>query len=380
MRGVMSLELREMELEMKLVRRMLIAGVTVLGLSGCVWAPGQHMGRSSAGPNEARTVGDDKVELISITPKLIAMDTAARGTSVLPAALASYKPADYVIGAGDLLYITVWDHPELTVPAGAQQQLAAAGRLVQSDGTLFYPYIGKIQAAGMTLAVLREQLASKLARYVESPQVDVAILTYASQRVWITGAVRASAAVPLTVVPLTLSDAVSQAGFDPTNADLSGLQLTRDGITYTIDLTQPVNGTVYLKKDDRLYVPFLDAKELFVVGEVTQPGAQSFKTGSSSLSQALGRAHGLLQTTSNGKAVYVIRGAKNLQEMPSVVYQLDADSPAAFAVASQFQVLPGDVVFVGAAGVTRWSRFVSQLLPFSGIITQAASTKNDLAN
>jgi len=63
-----------------------------------------------------------------------------------------------------------------------------------------------------------------------------------------------------------------------------------------------------------------------------------------------------------------------------VVYQLQAQSPAAFAVASQFELLPGDVVFVGAAGITRWSRFVSQLLPFAGIISNAASASSDFSN
>jgi len=44
--------------------------------------------------------------------------------------LLNYKPDAYRIGANDLLYITVWDHPELTAPSGPQQQLDANGRLV----------------------------------------------------------------------------------------------------------------------------------------------------------------------------------------------------------------------------------------------------------
>lgn len=350
-----------------------------LGLSACVFAPGQHLRPDSADAG-IRTVGNDQLELVPITPKLIAQDRAARGTATLPAALADYRPGPYRIGGGDVLYITVWDHPELTVPAGAQQQLNAAGRVVQSDGTLFYPYVGTIKAAGLTPSELREELTGYLARFIESPQVDVAILTHASQRVWVNGAAAQSAIVPITLVPLTLQDAVSQAGLNPTVADLSGLRLTRDGTTHVLDLDRQAAGTVYLKDGDQLYVPYLDAKEVFVVGEVTQPGAFDFRTGSISLAQALGRARGLAQTTSDGNAVYVIRGAKDLESAPSTVYRLEARSPAAFAVAGQFELLPGDVVFVGAAGITRWSRFVSQLLPFSGIISSAASTSNDLRN
>lgn len=355
-----------------------------LTLTGCVFAPGQHM-RSSAFARDDQPVGSDQVELIPITPKLIAMDRAARDVPTLPTALTTYQPGPYTIGAGDVLYITVWDHPELTVPAGPQQQLNAAGRPVQSDGTLFYPYIGNVEAAGKTPSQLRELLTTKLARYIEAPQVDVSILTYASQRVWVTGASRQAATVPLTVTPLTLGDAISQSGLDATQADLSGVRLTREGVTYSIDLDrlgrQGGGATnIFLKASDHLYVPYLDRKEVFVVGEVNQPGAMSFKTSDISLSQALGRARGLQQSTSNGNAVYVIRGTNDLQNAPSTVFHLEARSPAAFAVASQFELLPGDVVFVGAAGVTRWSRFVNQLLPFTSIISNAASARNDLDN
>lgn len=361
--------------------RLSAALVATLSLSGCIWAPGQHL-RSSDVSRENPTSEDGKLELIPITPKLIAMDQAAKQEGALPAALLEYKPGPYQIGPGDSLYITVWDHPELTVPAGSQQQAAMAGRLVQADGSLFYPYIGKIQAAGKTPMEVREEISQRLTKYIEAPQVDISILTYAAHRVWITGAANQSTTVPLTTVPLTLSDAISQAGLSATAADLSGIKLTRDGVTYDLDLEklaqQSQGQSIYLKAGDNIYVPYLDRKEVFVVGEVTLPGAYSFRTGDISLTQALGRARGLSQITSNGNAVYVIRGSHDLQHQASVVYQLEARSPAAFAVGSQFQVLPGDVIFVGAAGITRWSRFVNQLLPFSSILYNVTRSSNEI--
>lgn len=355
--------------------------LAVAVLPGCIWAPGQHLRQGDV----ARQQSDDgRMEMVEITPKLIAMNQASRNERTLPASLLDYKPAPYQIGVGDVLYITVWDHPELTVPAGAQQNANLAGRQVMSDGSLFYPYIGKVQAAGKSPAQVREEVSRRLAQFIESPQVDVSILTFGSQRVWVTGAAQQSAPVPLGTSPLTLADAISQSGFNATGADLSGVQFSRDGVTYTIDVealaTQFGGRPLYLKDGDSIYVPFLDRKEVFVVGEVGLPGAYSFRTSDVSLNQALGRARGLTQTTSNGNAVYVIRGSKDLQAEPSVVYHLEARSPTAFAVGSQFQLLPGDVVFVGAAGVTRWSRFVNQLLPFTAIISNAASARNDLDN
>lgn len=365
---------------MKGIRNLAAACVAMAFLPACMWAPGQHLGRSSVDAVGLEGV-DDRLEVIPITPKWLAMEQAAPGeASAIPAELLEYRPGEYRIGAGDLLYITVWDHPELTVPAGAQQQLSAAGRLVQSDGSLFYPYVGRLQVAGMTPVALREELSRRLARYIEDPQVDVSVITYASQRVWVTGATTNPGSLPLTVVPLTLSDAIAQSGLNPNVADLSGVRLTRGGRTWTLNLDNPAANSIYLQANDNIYIPFLDSKEVFVVGEVNQPGAQSFRTASISLGQALGRARGLTQTTANGNAVYVIRGSRDLSARPTRVYQLEARSPAAFGIASQFPLQPGDVVFVGAAGITRWSRFVNQLLPFASIISSSASAKNDLDN
>lgn len=60
-----------------------------------------------------------------------------------------------------------------------------------------------------------------------------------------------------------------------------------------------------------------------------------------------------------------------------MIYQLRAESPTAFALASQFSVRPGDVVFVGPADITRWNRFLQQLLPLSGVISNLSTAKTN---
>jgi polysaccharide biosynthesis/export protein len=365
---------------MKYLPMLGLAGYCLL-LQACVLAPGQQMKTGELNDKESAT--GSRYQLVPITPKLIAMDRASQSTVGLDPALADYKPESYRIGAGDSLYITVWEHPELTSPAGSQQQTAANGRLVRPDGTLFYPYVGLIKAAGLTVEELRLAITDRLTKYVEKPQVDISIVNYASQRVTLGGAFVKTDPQDITVTPVTLAQAVGTAGVNAQLADLSDVVLRRDNHEYHLDLdalSHAPQGTqdIYLKGGDSIYLPYNDRHEAYVLGEVLRPQAISFKTSDLSLTQALGRSGGLNQTSSKGKAVYVIRGVENMEKAPATIYQLDNSSPSAYAVAAQFSVKPGDVVFVGPAGITRWNRFISQLLPLSGLISNAANAQYNL--
>ncbi|WP_150788187.1 polysaccharide biosynthesis/export family protein [Pseudomonas fluorescens] len=364
-----------------MIRSLSIAVLAGIALQGCVFSPGQEMDTGSIIGDESSE--NSRVELIPITPKLVAIDAATETRNSIPQELLSFKPSDYRIGANDVLYITVWDHPELTAPSGAQQQIDANGRLVRPDGTLFYPYIGSVKAAGKTIEELRATLAEHLAQYVESPQVDVNIIRFASQKVMISGAVQKAGPQPITTTPMNIVEALGAAGVDVNMADLSGLTLTRDGHTNTLDFDSLNRSEtdlykVYLKGGDQLHLPYNDRKKVYIVGEVNTPRFINFKTNKINLADALGTAGGLRQETARGNSVYVIRATKDLETRPAQVFQLEAQSPTAYAVASQFYLQPQDVVFVGPAKITRWNRFITQLLPSSGLVSSGVTTQNNL--
>lgn len=369
---------------MKKTTRALSIAIASLTMHACVLAPGQRMHTErfwQQGSLEAA-----RYQLVPITPKLLAMDKATAIPVEVPPELLAFKPKPYRIGVGDSLYITVWEHPELTSPAGPQQQPSANGRLVRADGTLFYPYVGLLKAEGMSIEELRTAITEKLAKYVEKPQVDLSVISYGSQRITLRGAFLKTEPQPITVMPLSLSQAMGLAQINTDQADLSGLVLSRDGHEFHLDfdaLARAPHGLddIWLKAGDQIFLPYNDRKEVYVVGEVVRPMAIPFKTTNLSLTQALGRAGGLNESTSKGNAVYVIRGVEDMEKAPALIYQLNAQSPSAFAMASQFSVRPGDVVFVGPADVTRWNRFLEQLLPLSGLISNASTAKiNFLGN
>lgn len=365
--------------------RLCVIGAASIALGGCL--TGQYM--SSSGFKDGEVVQGTDMRMVEITPQFVASGDNAVSAFQVPAELAQYRPQSYQIQPGDTLLVTVWDHPELTAPAGTQATAASNGRLVYPDGTMFYPYVGTLKVEGMTIEELRNTLTTRLAKYLRNPQLDVTVTGNGGQVV-MEGAFTNTAPQGIDTVPLTVSKAVGAAGINLEQADISGLTLIRDGRRYPLDMDAMNRGggagDIYLKPGDRLFMPFNDRKQVYVLGEVVRPQALTFKTSDMTLTQALGRTGGLNQVTSNGDAVYVIRGIDAAQLSPqtppsaATIYHLRAKSPAAFALASSFSLRAGDVVFVGPAGITRWNRFLSQLLPLSGIINSAANAQDSFTN
>ena len=349
-----------------------------LAIIGCVALAGCLPGQNASLDVRAANTNPDYVHLVPITPQVIATEQAANPPEGIPPALADYQPQPYEIGPGDTLYITVWNHPELTSPAGNQQEAAANGRVVQADGTIFYPFAGKVQAAGKTIDQLRQALAGKLGTYLKNPQIDVNVISYGSQRVLLEGAFTKTGPQPITGVPLTLGEAMGKAVVDDPNANLSDVVLTRDGHAYHLDIDSMERDglakQVYLKPGDRVFLPYNDHQQVYVMGEVNRPRVVRFSSGDITLTEAIGAAGGLNQVTSQGK-IYVIRNTSSKNDPKATVYELDAQSAVAFALGAQFEVRPGDVVFASAAGITRWNRFMTQLLPLTSALNATAAAQ-----
>jgi polysaccharide export outer membrane protein len=357
-------------------RTLAVVLLSSLVLQGCAFAPGQHLTPDEV---EDSGPGQPKVKLVSITSVSVQQNNAARHNKPLPPELLNYKTPEYKVGPGDTLLVTVFEHPELTAP-GSQAELDANSREVLSDGTVFFPYIGKVQAAGKTVAQIREQLRMGLAPQYTEVKVDVKVLRYNSQRVLLAGAFKTPGSQSISNIPLSLVQAISTAGVDLNDANLAGLTLKRDGKEYVLDVdalnrTDSQLDKIYLKNGDYLHLNSNSPNKVYVLGEVVKPQVLSFSTSSLTLMEALGNSGGLSPESANGNAVYVIRAA-DTNGQAATVYHLNAEKPTAYVLARQFELEAQDVVFVGPANITRWNRYISNLLPSASVVATGAAFKN----
>ena len=334
-------------------------------LSACGLAPGMKMTEPAEVPE------DQVVRVQQLTLDLLNQMDAEHESEVRKVAEEfTAKPHGYVIGNGDVLQIIVWDHPELTIPAGQFRDAETSGQQVGEDGYLYYPYVGMVRAAGMNIPALRDVLTDKLSTYIQDPQLDVRVVGYRSKRVYVVGEVNTPGLIPLDDVPLTIADAISLSGGLTEDAHKSGVNISRDGTVHEIDLKALYDyadstQNLTLQHGDIVNVLDRSQQKVFLMGEIRTPGSVEIINGHLTLAAAIGEAGGVSQTSANSGGIYIIRGTD--RDKPEI-FHLDARYATGMLLAERFDMQAQDVVFVDTAAVSQWNRVVTQLLPSFNIV------------
>ncbi len=163
---------------------------------------------------------------VNPSPSQLPIDSVVRTYQV--------KPYDYLIQTNDLISVKFesLSPPEYDFLSSQLQQQQNAtpgnalliGELVDENGEIPYPVVGKVKVAGMTVFQMQDKLQQIAKGYLDSPVVKVRLLNY---RITMLGEVNKEGTITFANNRVTMLEAIGQAGGLTDLADKKNMKLIR---------------------------------------------------------------------------------------------------------------------------------------------------------
>jgi polysaccharide export outer membrane protein len=381
---------KNVSLKCKLARWIFLPMLLVL--SGCssfpAWLP-------SAGPSVTQVLEQDRVS--SPIPVLELTDTVARRLldvqriGSFAATLTAKTPSGYVVGAGDVLEVSIWESPPATLFGAAvvdaragltgARQTILPGQTVNVDGTINVPFAGAVQVAGKPPQQIEAEIVRRLANKANQPQVLVRVLRNVTQNVTVVGEVVASTRMSLTAKGERLLDAVAAAGGVSQPVGKITIQLSRGARVLSMPLDSVIRDpkqNVRLHSGDVVTALFQN-QSFTALGATVQNAEIEFEAKGISLAQALGRMAGLRDDQADARGLFIFRfeeaeAALAVAEAASggvmmvtpegkvpLLYRVNLRDPGAFLAMQNFVMRDKDVVYVATAPSAELQKFLNIL-------------------
>jgi protein involved in polysaccharide export with SLBB domain len=288
--------------------------------------------------------------------------------------------AEYKIGAGDILEITLWDDKKAT-----REEIP-----VRPDGRISYLFIEDLAVDGLTAAELDRRLTRHLKDYMKKPRLDIVVTEHNSKFVSLLGALeenntlgRGQGRYPLSG-RATVLQILTKVGGPSKDADLKRVRIRREsGQAISVNLFKAMlqgdgSQDVVLDDGDLVYVPTLskEGSRVYVFGEVEKPGAYTFSGSEMRLLDALSEAGGLTPFGIEAQT-RIVRGNINQPEI------LTADLERLLERGDQSQnilLAGGDLIYVPRSGWGDVKLLSDRIRPLLELIIWPARLVNDWNN
>jgi polysaccharide export outer membrane protein len=336
---------------------LLLLSLTLVGCSSTMSGAGPYKGDI-----ESKNSAYDLVEInaSTIAPFMRVSPKSATTTITRPLA-----PVVHLMG-GDVINVLITDNaPEGT---GLFAPLSTGGTQlkvrIDSQGMISLPYVGHQFVAGMTLVEVEDMIRQRLRGVTSDVQAHVDLVGDLSGSVLVAGAVKTPGRFSTLQGPLTLLDAINQAGGPVMEPHLVNVTVRNGSQATTFNYEEILAGkNIVLQPNSEVVLD--RARQRFVaMGAVTQPGLHDLPSQNSSLLDALGSVGGLKETNANPKGVFVFRmGEGTPSEAPKpIVMRIDMRDPAAIFYAKQVMLKPDDTIYVTNAAVYEWQKIIAPIV------------------
>ncbi|WP_186807757.1 polysaccharide biosynthesis/export family protein [Swaminathania salitolerans] len=365
------------------------------------------------GQKDAQARGFDFAILPLHLPMVDRINDTVAAQTALPPIVASRREND-LIGPGDVLQVTVYEignalfsgasanasgstsigmmaggmsgsagsaastlmsgnamDSKLSSSGGAATPTSLPPVTVDSSGSIYLPFIGKVHVAGRNREQVGALIKSLLARKSQFPDVVVHVVQDNSNFAVIYGDVKMTGKFPLTSHHERILDAVAtaQGTMHPPNDEI--VTLTRAGTNYTFpmrDIDGDNRRNIVLQPDDTLKLVY-NPLTFTVFGAANKVSEIPFEQPTLTLAQALSRAAGLADYRADPNAVYLMRYENNevlrrlgvktspVRMTTPVVYKIDMMDPASYFVAQRFEMKNKDLIYVANSRSNKFYKF-----------------------
>lgn len=376
---------------------------TLVGLSGCASLPSQGPSASEivsqAGPSVPGplVMGYDVVDVDQRVVDLLKQRVHQTLTDVFDDR--SSAPVQ-MIGVGDGVTVTIWEAAEgglFTSPvAGAAttgaHSVTIPQQVVASDGSITVPFAGRIRIAGKTPSAVEKQIVSELDGKALDPQVLVSVGSSVSNTVTVLGEVTNGARIPLSPRGDRVMDVIASAGGIRSPIYETFITLTRRGRSVTVPMQALIANpqqNIFVRPGDELTLQRIP-QSFTAFGATGHNAMVPFDAQGISLSEAIAKAGGLLDTRSDPSGIFVFRpeplalakafdptvSVKPGQTTVNVIYRLNLRQAGSYFLAGQFSVLNKDTIYVAGAPLNDLQKF----LQIISLTTSSASVVKDITN
>jgi len=285
-------------------------------------------------------------------------------TNALDRRLLEAPTGMFTLGPGDRLELELIGEPA-----------SRTTTVVAPDGKLYFNLLAGVDVWGLTLTEAKARLENSFTNYVrEQPRIGMTLRGVESKRVWVLGAVQAPGVYAMAT-PITLLDSISMAGgtlsmtsfrdqaaagIGEELADTKHSFVVRQGQLLPVDFNRllyegDLNQNIYLEPDDFVYLPPATAREVYVLGAVTQPRPVPFMEGMT-VAGAVASAYGTLRDAYLSH-VAVVRGSLSQPQLTIVDYHKVIRGEAA-----DMALQPQDIVYVPFSPYRYLRRYLEVIL------------------
>ncbi len=269
--------------------------------------------------------------------------------------------AEYRVGPGDLLSITMWQ-------GGLPKTYKVT---VQVNGTVSLPFFEAVPVNTLTPSEIDASMTQLLKTFVRHPRVDVLVLRPHSKTATIFGRIRDLTRQPtgpgtyFLIGKETLVDFISRVGGPMKSADLTKVQLIRSGKTIILNLDRAIKQADWrenaiVKNGDTIFVPSTthSKRRVYVLGQVKKPGLVEYD-GNINLLDAISKSGGF------GKNPYYpdIRVIRANRDKP-LIMAVNFDRLLEQGDLTQNLALQNkDVIIVPRSPIGNWNQYIKDITP-----------------